>query len=431
MTALDRLCQFIESTAAGRESRDDTATPVARSYDAEEHIPDKAAFLKAGWRHKQLIWRESLRKAISKCRDENPKYAFLSIHLSYQWFGLFFSPLSWRLASHHGVDPDEFVQPFYELIRQEFKPKYFVNLIDDVYAAQHEIKKKSFNIRLRELLTWREFETVLTDFLAQELISSKYRKGDNALFFPFERSPIVAVRHAPVMLYRLLFKPEIVRIYISFPITEARKQKEYIQEFDEFRARLCEHFTVYDPVTIDELPLQALLENENRQLKASDCWPIPANQTLCGRARNRSYKINIDEIKEITRRTGLGAKSQTILERQIENRDLRMIDQSDCIVAYRPMFRGDKKKKRTDFSGGTDAEWSFAETHGKPRFLVHDRKVDGELPGRVWRTAAGDIPHIISVNNLSDPVEQGKALRKLVKAIKGQANELTRLRLGS
>ena len=82
-----------------------------------------------------------------------------------------------------------------------FQPDYCVTLIDDIQAVQRRIAS-GINLRLRELLTWRSFEILLTDLLAKETILKTSRKF-NSVDFPFDRSPIVAIRHPPAMLFQI------------------------------------------------------------------------------------------------------------------------------------------------------------------------------------------------------------------------------------
>ncbi len=405
---------------------------LVRCYDAEEILKPMERFLPLDWRKQQLDWLESLGEAIARCEEENPAYAFLSLHLSYRWYSRFFSPISWRVPVRRRLRMEPEDSLLY-LIGQVFRPDYCVCLIDDIQAAQHRIATAPTEIHLRlgELLSWRNVETLFTDLLAKETILKPSGEPDSH-HFPFERSPVVPIRHPPEMLYRFLFEPERLRIYASYPMTRTRPQKHLLEEINRFRSNLNEQFTVFDPATIDELPLVGLREAEDPLgLPAEARWPIPGEHTLCGEDPREISNLSRDEILEITQT--VAGQNRPELARAVEERDFRFIDQADCVVVYRPQFSTDQPPAtRHTPSGGTAAEIDYALVRvGRPVFIIHDPEVDGDFQRGVFDP---DLPGAAAslldeIGNLSDPRNQERVLDELTHRLLARQDEFVRTRL--
>jgi hypothetical protein len=109
------------------------------------------------------------------------------------------------------------------------------------------------------------------------------------------------------------------------------------------------------------------------------------------------------------------------LENQLERRDYRLIDQSDFVVSYRPLY-GKAGVEDRDFSGGTRAEWLYARETLKTRFFIHDTKNDGEVDPEAFKPGLENLPESskIYASPLSDIAEGGiqdQVLKKLFDAI--------------
>jgi len=126
--------------------------------------------------------------------------------------------------------------------------------------------------------------------------------------------------------------------------------------------------------------LKTFLEkNPSANLKESeihfdlkDRWPIPADFALCPESE-KEYTLNAAEVLDIAEFKP-GEKSET--QRNIELRDFRLIDQADCVLAYRPRYG------RKDISQGMRAEIIYAKDVRAipiPVVHVHRPEVDGEL----------------------------------------------------
>lgn len=408
------------------------------SYLAEAGIQNTSTFLKRSLPTQQDEWRRSVVSAINSWRHSNPRpdVAFLSLHLTYHWHNHIFSPLSWRLrSSPDAVDAGGSASPEFEdtLIKwvcETFQPHYFITLMDDIQAVQARIKTHTF--RLRDLLKWRNIEIMMTDILSRR--SSAPGSQVNEASFPYEFCPSVAIRHPATMLYRYLAEPKVLRVYTSFRISHIRRhkgaaRKQMIAELDSFRSELNKRFTVFDPLTIDEIPIEIAYEEAKKKsqkkiirVAAADQWQIPPAGTLCAEPR-RTHDLALDDVKEIVTKASKAEKCE--LERHVEKRDFRMIDQADCVVIYRPTYGGG------DWSRGTYHEALYAHATGKPLLVIHDPKDDGPLSSSALGIELAKEDYYEATPHLHKPNEQKKALAWLIRELDQRAPNWLKNRLGS
>ena len=127
---------------------------------------------------------------------------------------------------------------------------------------------------------------------------------------------------------------------------------------------------MFDPLTIDERILA--LANQGRQEGAGDVcigpddrWPMGFSDDLEGMTPSDDIQyplvIPADQIEEAI----------DDIDRQIESRDYRLIDQVEAVAAFRPNYR-------THYSRGVFAELQYAaQTAGIPVHLIWDEAEDG------------------------------------------------------
>jgi hypothetical protein len=334
------------------------------TYDLEKEIESYLGvktlvpFLETdGEAQQRKIWIEGMKRVLEKIDSKRPEHCLLSIHLTFQRTSRFFSPLAWPGA----ID-----------CIKNFKPDLIVTLINDIYEVQRRIKKGSY-FKLRELTTWRSVEILMADILANAI----FPDHATSPLFPCQHSFVVAVKHPPSMLYRLLFETGVIRIYACIPISRTRDEAIKRREIEEVIKVLNKHFVVFNPLTIDEKPFENLINSAEKNGKVhmnlSDRWQM--EESLLPMYYEEMYPIELDlkEILEITQHR-LGEKSE--IDRNIERRDFRLIDQSRCVLAYRPRY-GNK-----DVSQGMRAEIIYAGSIRPipaPVVYVHDPLIDGEL----------------------------------------------------
>lgn len=256
------------------------------------------------------LWQQALDRILDRLERERPEHVFLSVHCTFYRNSRFFSPLDWNRL-------------------RAFKPDVLVTLIDDVYDVWNRVNQREHRapagsyLRLREIAAWRSVEVMVSDLLAQQM-------------YPGKQLPnyVVARKHPPTTLHRLLFCPDSLVVYLSFPISHVRRDPRLRAEIDRFRLRLHERYTVFDPLAIDERILRTLCENRGPDgevlLRAEERWPVlPEGQ---GERQDRNYPIHLvaPEVEEVL----------LDIDRQTVERDYRLIRQSDCLAVYRPQLGG-------------------------------------------------------------------------------------------
>jgi|GEM_PF-4705861 len=400
-------------------------------YIAEDEIDDIPLFLRQGLTDQKTTWQRSIVHTIERWEKDAPDFAFLALHLTYHWHSHVFSPLSWRIPKLSSDDRLE--DTLMKWVGQRFRPHYFVNLIDDIQAVQSRITTQK--LLLRDLLKWRNAELMMTDILSKSgrTAVSHHPPCDEAKF-PYEYSPLVAIRHPSSVVRRYLMQPKVLRVYASFPIgvvrrAKGKKRRRMVQEIDVFRATLSRHFTVFDPLTIDEHPIQIAYERDqggNRRsilLKEDDQWQLGGPRRMLSEARHTA-RLSVNDVAEVATKLGKAGKSE--IERHIERRDERLIDQADCVVIYRPT-----RDRKDGWSAGTRVEAHHALRMGRPIFVIRDPANDGELAPDALGIELAEHDHYEKTANLADPKNQKIALRWVIRELNRRAPEWITRRLGA
>jgi hypothetical protein len=190
-------------------------------------------------------------------------------------------------------------------ILEAFNPyvRAFINVIEDLPKVQERLKKTAWGERtILELLLWRDEELFLTNLFADTC----------------GRVDCIAVaRGEPAgLLERLIWHPEIRKVYLSFPITGILEDEAARREIADFRDRIREFLIVFDPYACRDY---------------DETYKRPEMQTFR------------KEVGEAT-----------------VERDFRFIDQADAVVVYYPSMVASK---------GVDAEMRHARKTGKPIYL--------------------------------------------------------------
>ena len=279
---------------------------------------------------------------MSEVTHSAPEHVFINLHATYFRRNRFFSLVD------------------FDRLRQ-FNPDLILTLIDDVHDCWYRIQEReklhprATNLRMRDLLLWRTVEVMAGEFFKNGLGVPNY---------------VVAVKHPSIMAKRLIFEPERKRIYASFPISSTRANEEDMRSVDEFRMNLHSQFTVFDPLTIDERILSNAYANGedgsgNVYLDNALRWPT---------GFSGDYEAMIppeDKVDSFHVPAAQIAEAIKDIDRQIEARDFRLIEQSQAVAAFRPNFR-------RHFSRGVNAELQYAsQTIGIPVHLTWNEDEDG------------------------------------------------------
>lgn len=385
-----------------------------------------------------LQYRIALSIADDHAADEGVRAILMPLHATFLHYDRIFSPLSWR-SNDHGQNTS-FLLSFVE----SFRPDYIVNLIDDCYYLQDRMRRSpaKLQIRLREIIKWREVETMISDHIANQTIPSSVSLQGAS---PFESSPLFAVRHNCESLYRYIFEPETPRVYASFLITEMRKRanpdraESMARQVNLLIEELTRKFAVFNPLTIDEKPLGDIKltgADPARNLVFSNQmrWQTYPSLQLSPHPIVDVFDVDRVDVEEVTKEHELDGRS--IVDRQVEFRDFRLIDQSDCIVIYRPTNKLDRSKRY--WGGGCYREFEHARDTflRNPKFVIYivTDEEDGSLTEAVGipKGSAFQSEHprikVFRSAGLDNEDQQRAVIRKVVAQIERDAVELTHKR---
>ncbi len=290
-------------------------------------------------------------------------HVFLGIHNWCLRKGQFFSCVNWDLLV-------------------AFRPTVFIALFDDVYDVwqrvnnyeKEKLKTNSY-FRLDEILEWRSAEILATDILANNLFLNpeKVAPGEDLKRLPvaiqnlFGR-PIphftVAVKHPVTTFYRLLFRRrDYPVVYTSFPITDTRDSKKRREPIDQFRKKLHDSFTAFDPLTIDEFRFNKEQKRTGSRVRSvlKPRWnALPRGIECCvpeTPLRDNPFR-GFDKVYLHSLKASIGNR--------VVSRDLRLVEQADATVGFRPFYGGQPQLSR-----GMDKEFLTASFLGKGLYIYH------------------------------------------------------------
>lgn len=231
------------------------------------------------------------------------------------------------------------------------RPDLLICLVDNIEVVHHRLHAEhDIDATLKDCMVWREEELLATELLSQSIAGSR--------FYILSRG-----RHQDTTrtLFRLICRPEMRKVYPSFPMSHVVDMPDVLAEIDAFRAALAEHFVTFDPGDVDE-------------------------KLLLDRALGEAAKGNVDQWLDVTPHSFGGSKSAGAnplrvrirevldiagdIDGQIYMRDFKLIDQSDMIVSYVPELPGTDGKSIPGLSSGVERELQHAWEHGKEVYVV-------------------------------------------------------------
>ena len=276
-----------------------------------------------------------------------------------------------HVAYYHNKTQEYFSLVFIKKL-QTLKPKMIVTLIDDIYEIHERLTSPGciyhdspnpicieLITRYHCLLNWRAKEIMMSRFIANQLGCKNF---------------VLAVKHSYGTLSKLIEgKP---RMYLSHPISEVRrleKAKKYPtakkirDEITSISEELSEEFTVFLPTTIDEFriygekvksPSGEVLE-EKYQLHPlltkrwdSEFYNKPESLLYLKSGFADNNNLWQKELEEKSAHHEVLKNLADLISDQVTTRDYTLVEQSDAIVIYRPIFNGNA-------SGGVKEEHNY------------------------------------------------------------------------
>ena len=234
--------------------------------------PSSLNFLRA------TVFEQIIREA------ENYENIVISTHASFRWKKHVFQAFDFHYLN-------------------ELSPDAFITISDSALPIKIRLessKQWRGRLTLKEILVWRDEETLLTKSIAD------YRRR------PFY---IVPFSSPPETLFNLVFKQHSKKVYLSYPITHIENREAKLAGKDRFKDRLRKlGLTVFDPGEIED----SLLLYKLRELKDTGGGKLTVEEN------GVKIEIHIGEIEDVV---------EDLLD-QIVARDYQLIDQSDFLVVY-------------------------------------------------------------------------------------------------
>ncbi|MEO0511547.1 MAG: ATP-binding protein [Planctomycetota bacterium] len=268
--------------------------------------------------------RAAFKDAIAGSRDE--PNAVINTHATFRWrHGLF-----------SAFDFDQI---------QAFEPELFVCLVDNIEVVHERLHRDHvIDANLKDLMVWREEEILATELMSQAVPGSRF-------------AIVARGRHelTTKTLFRLIARPDMKKVYPSFPMSHVVGMPDVQAEIDEFRAALAEHFITFDPGDVDE---KLLLDRAVDAAKEGQDFFDHVPLALGGEAAKSGdlYRMKTREVLDIA----------GDIDGQIYMRDFKLIDQADMIVSLVPELPGGTP----GLSSGVERELQHAFEHAKDVYVV-------------------------------------------------------------
>jgi len=260
----------------------------------------------------------------TKPEDEYPEI-LVNTHATFRW--------------HHGLfSAFDFDQV------SELKANMFICLLDNIEVVHHRLHAEhDIDATLKDCMVWREEEIIVTEMLANAM-------GCQNEFYILSRG-----RHKDTVetALRLVTRPELRKVYPSFPMSHVMDMPDILAEIEHFRSELANHFITFDPADVDE---KLLLDRGLAAAAEGSDWIDVEPHSFGGRADAEPVKVSVREILDIA----------GDVDGQIYMRDFKLIDQSDMIVSLVPELAGGIP----GLSSGVERELHHAFEHTKEVYVV-------------------------------------------------------------
>ncbi len=227
---------------------------------------------------------------------------------------------------------------------RELAPDMLICLVDNIEVVHQRLHAEhDIDATLKDCMVWREEEILATELLAQAI-------GCRNDFYILSRG-----RHRDTVetCLRLVTRPEMRKVYPSFPMSHVVDLPDVLEEISTFRAALNEHFITFDPADVDE---KLLLDRGLAAAKDGKDFIEVAEHAFGGREGSEPLRVSVREILDIA----------GDVDGQIYMRDFKLIDQSDMIVSLVPELPGGTP----GLSSGVERELQHAWEHTKEVYVV-------------------------------------------------------------
>lgn len=227
---------------------------------------------------------------------------------------------------------------------EAFGPTMFICLVDNIEEIHRRLHSEhTIDATLKDCMVWREEE-----ILATELMAAGVGCRDN--FFILSRG-----RHQDTVetCLRLVTRPDMRKVYPSFPMSHVVDMPDVLEEIARFRAALAKHFITFDPADVDE---KLLLDRAIAAARDGKDFVETSAHAYGAAAGSAPQRLPVREVLDIA----------GDIDGQIYMRDFRLVDQSDMIVSLVPELPGGVP----GLSSGVERELHHAFEHAKEVYVV-------------------------------------------------------------
>ena len=271
--------------------------------------------------------RAAFKDIIAESRDEDTMA--VNTHATFRWRHGLFSAFDFDQISKLG-------------------PDLFICLVDNIEVVHQNLHNAhDIDATLKDCMVWREEEVLATELMSQAVPGSKFYIVSRGRHASTERT-----------MFRLLCRPEMKKVYPSFPMSHVVDMPEVMAEIDAFRAELAEHFITFDPGDVDE---KLLLDRAIEAVKDGKDFFDHMPHQLGGIQKDMEpIRMRTREVMDIA----------GDIDGQIYMRDFKLIDQADMIVSFVPELISDGRKVIPGLSSGVERELQHAWEHAKEVYVV-------------------------------------------------------------
>ncbi|MEO1130217.1 MAG: ATP-binding protein [Planctomycetota bacterium] len=273
------------------------------------------------WSRLNSLRRAAFKDITAQARDEDN--VIVNTHATFRWrHGLF-----------SAFDFDQI---------EALNPDLFICLVDNIEVVHHRLHRDhEIDATLKDCMVWREEEILATELMAQ---------ATHKPFYILSRG-----RHESTTRtgFRLVCRPEMKKVYPSFPMSHVVDMPDVLEEIEAFRAKLADHFVTFDPADVDE---KLLLDTAIAAAKEGKDFLEYEPHAYGGSRGMPTLRVTVREVLDIA----------GDVDGQIYMRDFKLIDQSHMIVSYVPELPGGVP----GLSSGVERELQHAFEHTKDVYVV-------------------------------------------------------------
>ncbi len=270
----------------------------------------------------------------------------------------------WRHGLFYAFDYDQMKQ---------LDADVYVTVVDNIDSVHYRLLRDGHaNHTLKDLMVWREEEILATELVSQITQGHGHfyicARGDD----PIESGTAKA-------LVRLLFRPEVRKAYLSFPMSHVGSRPRLLAEIESFRRKMKQYFTCFDPGDLEEKYIG------DKALKAAR---IGERTIEIGPANHRSTVDTAEALSIIPDIDG-----------QIYARDFKLIDQADMIISLVPVL----EDGMPGLSSGVERELQHAHEATRDVFVIWQPETDPspfitETATRVFRSTREAADYFLQNN---------------------------------